>query len=358
MARKRMRYKKKPLGPWLGLAGLAVALVLAAAKFLPMAKTRLSLNRAQPSVSLLRTSLDSLSSSGWQLWCRDSAGSDPVLWQIAIPHSLPLVKANLMIQRKAAAAGFSLSSAVENRKKGSLDLEFIPGQGPGLRISVIKRPTAAQAKNDFRLALAAYEIPGDFGRQLAALAKSKTVKTFIVGRRLEGRMNKEVVNFLPLEPKGYPKVDPGPNAILVDDRPSAIRAKLSRHLSMNDAPGLCIHKGSRAVEVRTVMDEVADFCGKKNLWLLEPIPTPASEASSSCKRFEVKYISPDVYISSQSSAAQTTQQLRLGLALARSRGRALVLLPASEPVLKAAESLLMRNENQDIKLTTISEILP
>lgn len=303
--------------------------------------------------------MDSLSRLGWELWCQDSAGSDPAYWRLSLPPSLPLIKANLTIQRKASAAGFFISSAVENRKKGSLELEFIASSGPGLRLSVMKRPPPASAKQNIKLALAAYEVQNNGNSQLALLLKSKTVLNVIVGRRLEVGPGKEVVNYLPLEPKGYPQEDPGPNTILVDDRPAAVRSKLSYHSSVNSAaPGLCVRYGSRAVEVRAVMDVVAEFCAKRNLWLLEPLPTAVSVASSSCKRYEAQYLSPDVYITSRATAAQISQKLRSGIALARKKGRALILLPASEPALKAAESLLGQAENRDIKPSTISEILP
>lgn len=357
--------RKKRGGRWLGLLGLAVLLVILtfiAARLKHAVGPGLSGIRGRPPASLegFGASLDSMSAHGWRSGRQATADSIPPLWRVVVPPSWNLVSANLAIHRIAGGHGLSVDSAAEDRRRATLVMHVGGGDGPKLRLVVRKNLSgAADGQTRPLLAMVAYEIKGDWSGQWKRLASCPAVMSVVCGRQLGNAGGKEILAFLPLEPKGYPRRDPGPNTVLVDDGPAAMRAKLSRLPALSSgAAALCVHHGSRAVEDERVMAEVARFCAGRGLALVEPVPTARSLASASCRERGIPYFTPDVYLGRSASVSEAGASLRKALEVAESRGRALVLLPATESALKAVGEVFPQGRDRPVQLVPFSRLLP
>lgn len=339
MAKSRRKRGRRRWLTILGLAGLVVVLSLVAFIIRQVAAPALTAlgHRPRPSLEGLKASLEGMASDGWQTWCPSGSDSGLAQWRVSIPASRPLIAVNLAVHRMAAASGITVKSASEDRKRGMLEMVLAEGNGPGARLVVRKRTgEEADGRGQPLLALVAYEVAGEWPPQLKRISSCQQVMTVAGGERIKGAGGRQTVAYLPLEPKGYPRRDPGPNTLLVDDSPAGIRAKLSRIASLaNGAVGLCVHHGSRAVEDRIVMSEVARFCASRGLVLLEPVPTARSLAASECRQSGADYLSPDLYIPRSASVSEAGASLAKAIRTADSRGSALVLLPATDNAIKA-----------------------
>ncbi len=80
----------------------------------------------------------------------------------------------------------------------------------------------------------------------------------------------ELIIHMPMEPIGYPKADPGKNAIFVDMSPREIRATVRDYISeLPDCVGANNHMGSLATADRNVMDIVMDELKKEGLYFID-----------------------------------------------------------------------------------------
>lgn len=357
------RFRKKGRGGrWIGLLGLAALLVMLtflAARMRPALRPALTALKPRPaSLQGLRASLDSMSSSGWRARFLAEPDSGPAQWRLIVPASCPLVSANLAIHRLSAEHGISVVSASEDRRRGSLEILLSEKGRKKARLLVSKgTPNEADGQGRPMLALVAYEVKGDWAAQSRRLSARRAVMTLAAGTRVGGASGMEILALAPLEPKGYPRQNPGPNTVLIDDAPSARRSKLHRALEANGGAGaLCIQHGSRAVEDQSVMADVAGFCAERGLALVEPVPTPRSLARASCRKLGVRYFTPDFYIGRSSTPQQARTLLKKAEAEAEKRGRAMVLLPAADEALKAVGDVFPPDGKRSVELVPLSRL--
>lgn len=359
---KRIRRRPKRSKSWLGLLGLAalLAVLIVAAYWLrPSVHSfwRTLGKRPPSSLEDLHLSLDSLSVHGWQPWFDAVSDTAPAQWRILVPVSLPLIRANLIIQRLCRRHRVTVESSVEDRRRGQL--EILLSEESGRRARLIIRKTAADARAGRvrpTLALVAYLLAADWTAQSKRLSACPQAMTVSGGFRASS-LGREALAYLPMEPKGYPKQDPGPNTLLVDDSPSALRAKLDRILSSHPrAAGLCVHYGSRAVEDKSVMAEVARFCAAKNLPLLEPVPTASSLGEASCREAGAGYFKPDIYIAASAAQGEVRASLAEAVKVAEKRGQSLVLFPATENAVRAVKEMFPVGKELPCQLVSFSRL--
>lgn len=338
---------------------MLAVLILAAYWLRPSVRSFRAAVGKRPPASLedLRSSLEGLSAKGWQTWFQAVPDSGPAQWRATIPADLPLVAANLSVHRLCRRHRVIVESSVEDRRRGQLEMMLVEEGGPRARLVIRKRsPDGSSGQVRPLLALVAYELSADWAAQGKRLSACPQAMTVSGGARVSS-LGREVLSYLPMEPKGYPKQDPGPNTLLVDDSPSALRAKLARIVSSNPrAAGLCAFFGSRAVEDRTVMAEVARFCAAKGLPFLEPVPTASSMGAAACSEAGAGYFKPDVYIAASASLSQARAALAEAVTAAEKRGQALVLFPATENAVRAVREMFPAGKEPSCRLVAFSRL--
>jgi hypothetical protein len=248
------------------------------------------------------------------------------------------VQANLDVQRLARRSGFAPSLSLEDRKRQRLDLAFTSGDSLILNIRLSRRREVSGEGLLPRVALALYPWPPERPELAECLAGLTQVRTLLVRSRTSTK-DHELFSLTPLEPKGYPKNDPGPGTILVDDPASRVRDKLDRAAGLaGQVTGLSIWQGSRAVEDWRVAELTAAYCSRRGLILMEPFPGPQSLIKKAATLAGCGYLSPDLVIPTGASLNQAADRLKKELA--RGKRRALILVPSSPAGIKALAKVL------------------
>ncbi|HKO54569.1 MAG TPA: divergent polysaccharide deacetylase family protein [Thermoanaerobaculia bacterium] len=130
----------------------------------------------------------------------------------------------------------------------------------------------------------------------------------------------EVLCHLPMEPIGYPRMSPGPNAVLTSMSDDEV-ARITRENvgAVPFAVGVNNHMGSRATADRRVMTSVLSAL-PKGMYFIDSKTTGGSVAGSLAKEMNIRTASRNVFLDDEQSEAAVRRQLAELADEARSRG--------------------------------------
>jgi polysaccharide deacetylase 2 family uncharacterized protein YibQ len=130
----------------------------------------------------------------------------------------------------------------------------------------------------------------------------------------------EVLCHLPMEPEGFPKVSPGPHAVLTSMTEGEIEATMHADLSaVPHARGVNNHMGSRATTDRRVMSTVLAAL-PKGMYFIDSRTTGASVAGAMAHSMNVKTASRSVFLDDVAEDAAIRTQLQTLMADAEAKG--------------------------------------
>lgn len=134
---------------------------------------------------------------------------------------------------------------------------------------------------------------------------------------------------LPMEPKGYPKVSPGPNTLTLDASADENRRRLAWALSRLPRPaGVYTMMGSAFTADRAAMAPVAEAVARAGLPLIDSHVIGATVAADSVTAAGGRAISNRLFLDDVPTRAATTAKLDRAARLATREGRAVVLARA------------------------------
>ena len=175
------------------------------------------------------------------------------------------------------------------------------------------------------------------------------------------RAGKEVIVHIPMEPRGYPEVDPGEGALMSDHT----REQLVRRIdaALDDVPhavGANNHMGSaftsQHIPMRVLMRKLSD----RGLYFLDSMTTPESVGISEARRAGVPTMRNRMFIDSpvdESGRIDVESQLDELVAVARKRGEAVGLGHPHPETLRVLRKVLPELEREGIDLVFISELV-
>ncbi len=130
----------------------------------------------------------------------------------------------------------------------------------------------------------------------------------------------EILCHLPMEPEGFPRVSPGPNAVLTTMTAGEIAETMRADLaSVPHARGVNNHMGSRATADRRVMSSVLASL-PKGMYFIDSRTTAGSVAAATARSMNVKTASRSVFLDDIPRDAAIRAQLQTLLADAEERG--------------------------------------
>jgi uncharacterized protein len=135
---------------------------------------------------------------------------------------------------------------------------------------------------------------------------------------------REIMLHLPMEPRSYPRVNPGDGVLLVSMESSAILEVLEGDL--NEVPfveGVNNHMGSRFTENREKMMVVLGELKKRGLYFVDSKTSRMSVAFDLAKQLEIRTARRDVFLDNDLSEGALKIQMDRLLALAQHRGHAI-----------------------------------
>jgi polysaccharide deacetylase 2 family uncharacterized protein YibQ len=177
-------------------------------------------------------------------------------------------------------------------------------------------------------------------------------------RRLPER-RREVILHLPMEPVGYPEVDPGPGAILVGMSEEEMRRLVEAALvRLPAATGVSNHMGSRATADPETMERLMAVLASRGLFFLDSLTSSRSVAARAARQAGLQALESRLFLDQpEGNARQVRRRLEQLVSVARRRGAAVgIAHPYPETVAVLAEEL-PRLDEEGVRLVTLSELL-
>lgn len=142
--------------------------------------------------------------------------------------------------------------------------------------------------------------------------------------RLADARGREILLHLPMEPREYPAVDPGPGALLAAMTPDALLEELERDLrAVPFARGVNNHMGSRLTADADRMNQVFSVLKRRGLFFVDSRTSEESTCRSAARLFQVPFAQRDVFLDHRPEPEFIRRQLAALVRLARSRGEAI-----------------------------------
>jgi polysaccharide deacetylase 2 family uncharacterized protein YibQ len=171
------------------------------------------------------------------------------------------------------------------------------------------------------------------------------------------RRGRELMLHLPMEPKSYPSLDPGPGALLTEMGETEIRRTLEGDLSrVEGSRGVNHHMGSRFTERNDKMRIVLRELKKRNLFYIDSRTTKETVALETAREMGLPSGRRHVFLDNELSPKRIRFQVERLLGMARRSGSAIGIAHPHKETLEALKEYQHRLEN-GVKVVPASELV-
>lgn len=175
---------------------------------------------------------------------------------------------------------------------------------------------------------------------------------------LAHRRGREVLIHLPMEPEGYPAVDPGAGALFVDLPPDEIRLRMDRYLQrVPYAVGANNHMGSRFTTDRQGMAIVLAKLKDAGMFFIDSRTTAHSIALAEATRQGIAASGRDVFLDNVEDVAAIGAEIDKLAALALQRGEAIGICHPHATTLKALREAVPRLQRRGVEVVSLGRLL-
>lgn len=288
-------------------------------------------------------------------------------WTILLPANQSLLKCNLAVTEEADAAGGRVMDAFEGstREHGrflTMKIAFAEKQthtitfrrsrevAPALRASMAIVIDDLGYGNDNLLEdFLALDYPVTFS-VIPGYRGSRKAHDAVIAKK------REVLLHLPMEPHGYPGVDPGKNPILVDLTESEVRDRLGKDLGgLPKVCGVSNHMGSLATQDPEVMKAVLKMTKERGLFFLDSKTSPNTVGKKTAAEVGVTCLENDLFLDTSKKDERSVKRLfEKAEKIALARGRVIIIGHLYPGTLKALKSKLPGLQKKGIKLVPLS----
>lgn len=304
----------------------------------------------------------------------DGTRSGPALWEAPLPPGVLLEEANTAVTLAVRNASGRVVDAVESKAGGQyprrLTMVVAADSVPSLELNLyeVARSKESRGRPTARLAI----VVGGLGPELngptsdiiecplpltlAVLPEQKASKEIA---RLAHAGGKEVLLHLPMEPKGYPRADPGKGAVLVHHSEREIRGLLRSHIEgLAHVSGVVNYMGSAGTRDRDVMRAALKETKKRGLFFLDGTTSVDSVVRETAAELGVPCLINDLFLE-EGRHGKGLLKRRLGRAeeLALQRGKAVVIAEPSASLLELLNERAAEYSSRGIVLAKASELL-
>jgi hypothetical protein len=169
---------------------------------------------------------------------------------------------------------------------------------------------------------------------------------------------RELLLHLPMEPKGYPEVDPGIGALLTEMTDMELVAALRKNLdSLPQVKGVNNHMGSEfcenAKKLRLVMRELKN----RGLFFVDSRTTSRTQAYRVAQEEEVLSAERNVFLDNIQSTQAVRRQLKKLIQLAKLKGQAIGIAHPHEVTLKVLKEDIPKLSSKGVELVPVSQLV-
>lgn len=141
--------------------------------------------------------------------------------------------------------------------------------------------------------------------------------------RLAHQQGREVLIHIPMEPRSYPVIDPGDDALLVEQGPEELRRRFQIYLQqVPHASGANNHMGSRFTEHAEGLATVFAEMKQAGLFFVDSITSPKSVALAGARQSGLRAVGRDLFLDNVQDVERIAAEIRKLVAVAEKRGQA------------------------------------
>ncbi len=176
-----------------------------------------------------------------------------------------------------------------------------------------------------------------------------------LARRLSAK-GAELMLHLPMEPTQYPKVNPGPGALLSAMSPDELLAQLRKDIqAIPGTVGVNNHMGSRLTADSDKMNQIFTVLKKQDLFFIDSRTSPESKGEQSARMFQLKFSHRDVFLDNFQNVEYISGQLEKLVKAAKTHGQAIGIGHPHKATLEALKRELPKTRNQ-VRLVPASQL--
>ena len=169
---------------------------------------------------------------------------------------------------------------------------------------------------------------------------------------------KTILLHLPMEPEGYPGIDPGPGAILLSQSREEMREVLERDIaSIPGVVGINNHMGSRATTDPMVMETVLDLINKKELFFIDSRTSLETIALKLAREMGIPSARRDVFLDNIPTPSAIDARTDELLDLAEKKGWAIGIGHANVETAKALERMAEKASQRNIQWISLESLI-
>lgn len=170
--------------------------------------------------------------------------------------------------------------------------------------------------------------------------------------------DREVMLHTPMEPQGYPAVNPGEDALFVEYSDQEIRRRLDEFLAyIPHVTGINNHMGSRFTEDARALTPVMKSLQEKGLFFVDSRTTGRTLAAETARRYNVPTMERDVFLDNVAEVDAIVMQILKLEAKARKQGMAIGICHPYPETLEALRRELPGLVERGISLVPVSVLL-
>jgi hypothetical protein len=296
------------------------------------------------------------------------AGAAPIQWHIAVPRRASLYRINdALTQGIELLGGNVIHGAERPAPLAGILLDLKLGFGNQVTHAITIEPSEAVADPGAQIAFIVTDLDRSPLKLYRAFLKSPVLFSIAlrpdkpeavrIGREVR-QENHEVLLHLPMEPKGYPRVDPGKDAILLDLSRIEIEDRITRCLSaIGPVQGVVSRLGSAALNDPDVMRAVLDELKRRDLPFIDSHPVGPSMVEEIGEETGARTLTVGASLDDdKGTAASVRARIKEIAATAVQRGSLIVMVRPSALVLDVLESELPRIKAMGVELVPISRV--
>ena len=133
----------------------------------------------------------------------------------------------------------------------------------------------------------------------------------------------EIMLHLPMEPNEYPKINPGPGALLTSMSPDQLISQLNKNLdAIPSIKGVNNHMGSKMTTASTQLYQIFSILKKRGLFFVDSRTTADTLCKPSARLLQVPFAQRDVFIDHIQESDFIRKQINRLVEIAYSKGEA------------------------------------
>ena len=167
----------------------------------------------------------------------------------------------------------------------------------------------------------------------------------------------ELMLHLPMEPVQYPRVNPGPGALLSSMSPDVLLAQLKANLEqIPGVVGVNNHMGSKLTQSADQMNQIFSILKKHQLFFIDSRTSVDSQCRPSARLLQIPYAERDIFLDNVQEVGKVRIQLKKLIALARQHGSAIGIGHPYGATLEALKIELPKIKRK-IRLVPVSQLV-